>query len=78
MRYIEIKENYKPEEDDSNKVEISDTRVTRLTLIHLSRLRNIREYRKYENSKRNERLKDMYGGSADGDGMGDLGGDLEL
>jgi len=72
MRYQELTENYSPEEDSMNTIEVSDVRKSRLTLIHLSKLRNIREYRKYENSKRADRLSTIYGAQSE------EGGDLEM
>jgi hypothetical protein len=48
MKYIEINENYSPEEDAFTSIDLEDTRKTRLTLAHLSKLRKIREYRKYQ------------------------------
>jgi len=48
MRYSDLKENYSPDEDKHNSIELGDTRKDRLTLVHLSKLRKIREYRKYQ------------------------------
>jgi len=42
MKYIEINENYSPEEDEFNAIDLEDTRKTRLTLVHLSKLRKIK------------------------------------
>ena len=74
MRYNELKENYSPEEDQSNQREIGDTRKDRLTLIHLSKLRKIREYRKYQKGIRSNQVKrqDASGGDTDGGMGGDL------
>ena len=46
MKYIEINENYSPQDDEFTSIDLDDTRKTRLTLAHLSKLRKIREYRK--------------------------------
>ena len=72
MRYTEIKENYSPEEDKSNQVELDDTRKVRLTLKHLSKLRKIREYRKYQEGLKSTQLKKQYGASG-GDEGGEMG-----
>lgn len=73
MRFTEITENYSPEEDQHNKLELSDTRKHRLTLTHLSKLRRIREYRKYNEGIRKQKVKQIYGPKAEG---GEDGGDL--
>jgi len=67
MRYSELKENYSPDEDDANKIELDDTRKVRLTLKHLSKLRKIREYRKYQENIKSSQLKKQYG-AAGGEG----------
>ena len=74
MRYNELKENYSPEEDQSNQREIGDTRKDRLTLIHLSKLRKIREYRKYQKGICSNQVKRQYASGGDTDGG--MGGDL--
>ena len=76
MRYTDLTENYSPEEDKSNQKEMSDTRTDRLTLVHLSKLRKIREYRKYQEGVRGQQVKRQYSAGAEGDGGGDLGGEL--
>lgn len=75
MRYTELKENYSPELDNHNSIELDDTRKHRLTLEHLSKLRKIREYRKYEDGIKSKQISRMYGGSAGGE---DAGGELEM
>ena len=55
MKYIEINENYSPEEDEFTSIDLEDTRKTRLTLAHLSKLRKIREYRKWTKDKRHRK-----------------------
>ena len=75
MKYIEIRENYSPEQDAQTAIELSDTRKHRLTLAHLSKLRKIREYRKYEDGVKSVQIKQMYGGPAEGS---DAGGELEM
>ena len=62
MKYIEINENYSPEEDEFNAIDLDDTRKIRLTLEHLSKLRKIREYRKFQKASENEQVKKQYGG----------------
>ena len=65
MKYIEINENYSPEEDEFNAIDLDDTRKKRLTLVHLSKLRKIREYRKFQKAADNEQIQKQYGGSSD-------------
>ena len=74
MKYSELKENYSPEEDQSNQKELSDTRKDRLTLIHLSKLRKIREYRKYQKGVRSNQVQRQY--ASGGDEGGEMGGEL--
>ena len=76
MKYIEINENYSPEEDEFNAIDLEDTRKTRLTLVHLSKLRKIREYRKFKKAADNEQIQKQYGGSSDEAPAG--GGALDL
>ena len=64
MRYSDINENYSPDRDKHNSIELDDTRKKRLTLSHLNDLRKIREYRKYENSQESAKIKRQYGGSS--------------
>lgn len=66
MRYRDLKENYSPEEDTLNALELSDTRKSRLTLMHLSKLRKIREYRKYQQKVDSEKASRMYGAKPEG------------
>ena len=73
MKYIEINENYSPEEDEFNAIDLEDTRKSRLTLEHLSKLRKIREYRKFQKASDNEQVKKQYGGSADATAAGGAG-----
>lgn len=75
MKYIEINENYSPEEDAFMSIDLDDTRKTRLTLAHLSKLRKIREYRKYQKASEVGQVKQQYG-PADASSGG--GGELEL
>ena len=65
MKYSEIKENYSPERDEHNSIELDDTRKNRLTLTHLNDLRKMREYRKVQNTEEKARLKQQYGGSSE-------------
>jgi hypothetical protein len=68
MRYIELTENYSPEEDKSVVAKLSDTRVVRLTLRQLSKLRKIRDHRNYEKLNKAAQIKTQYGGgSSDSD-----------
>ena len=76
MKYIEINENYSPEEDDFTAIDLEDTRKTRLTLEHLSKLRKIREYRKFQKAAEAEQVQKQYGGSEDSSASGT--GDLDL
>ena len=76
MRYIELTENYSPEEDKSIVAKLSDTRTIRLTLRQLSKLRKIREYRKFQKASENEQVQKQYGGSSDEAPAG--GGALDL
>ena len=78
MKYVEINENYNPEDDDFTTIDLEDTRKTRLTLAHLSKLRKIREYRKFQKASETEQVKKQYGGSADAPVSGGGGGELEL
>ena len=57
MKYIEINENYSPEDDEFNSIDLEDTRKVRLTLAHLSKLRKIREYRKYQKGAKQAQVK---------------------
>ena len=72
MKYIEVNENYSPEEDEFTSIDLEDTRKTRLTLAHLSKLRKIREYRKYQKGAESAQVKQQYGPSSDASGPGDL------
>ncbi|MDA9993339.1 hypothetical protein N9E09_01590 [bacterium] len=65
MRYIELTENYSPEEDKSIVAKLSDTRTIRLTLRQLSKLRKIRDHRNYEKLHKSMQIKTQYGGSSD-------------
>ena len=65
MKYSDITENYSPDRDEHNSIELDDTRKNRLTLTHLNDLRKMREYRKVQNSEAKERLSTQYGGSSD-------------
>lgn len=66
MKYSEIKENYSPERDKHNSIELDDTRKKRLTLSHLNDLRKLRTYREYKNDQKKVQLKAQYGGSSKG------------
>jgi|TARA_B100000929_G_scaffold38192_1_gene27293 hypothetical protein len=72
MKYIEINENYSPEEDEFNSIDLTDTRKIRLTLAHLSKLRKIREYRKHQKSAEAQQIKQQYGPSEAASGPSDL------
>jgi len=76
MKYIEINENYSPEDDDFTAIDLSDTRKTRLTLVHLSKLRKIREYRKFQKASEDVQVKKQYG-PADATAAGGAG-ELDL
>ena len=52
MKYSDIKENYSPDRDKHNSIELDDTRKNRLTLSHLNDLRKIRAYRKLRNDEK--------------------------
>ena len=65
MKYSDITENYSPDRDEHNSIELDDTRKNRLTLTHLNDLRKMREYRKVQNSEEKDRLKTQYGGSSE-------------
>ncbi len=66
MRYIELIENYSPDEDKSIVAKLGDTRTVRLTLRQLSKLRKIRDHRNFEKIKKSAQLKTQYGGGSDG------------
>ena len=72
MKYIEINENYSPEDDDFTAIDLDDTRKTRLTLVHLSKLRKIREYRKYQKASEAGQVKQQYGPADASSGPSDL------
>ena len=63
MRYSDINENYSPDRDKHNSIELDDTRKKRLTLSHLNDLRKIREYRKLEMMRKSLKIKRQYGAS---------------
>jgi hypothetical protein len=73
MRYSDLTENYSPDEDNHNQIELDDTRKDRLTLVHLSKLRKMREFRKYQEGVKSQQVKRQYTSSDDGGG-----GDMEL
>ena len=77
MKYIEINENYSPEEDEFTAIDLEDTRKIRLTLDHLSKLRKVREYRKFQKASEDEQVKKQYGGSDDASPSGGAG-ELDL
>jgi hypothetical protein len=60
MRYSEIRENYSPENDKHNSIELDDTRKSRLTLSHLSNLRKVREYKKFQKAEDMKVVQKMY------------------
>ncbi len=60
-----ITENYFPEDDEANKISMSDTRRPRLTLRHLNKLRKIQELKRLEGEAHDEFVKTMYGTPAD-------------
>ena len=72
MKYIEINENYSPEDDEFNSIDLEDTRKVRLTLAHLSKLRKIREYRKYQKGAKHAQVKQQYGASKEASGPPDF------
>ena len=53
MRYSDINENYSPDRDKHNSIELDDTRKKRLTLTHLNDLR------KSENTENMKILKNL-------------------
>ena len=59
-------ENYFPEDDESNKTELNDTRRPRLTLRHLNKLRKIQELKNLENLAHKDFVKTMYGTPPEG------------
>ena len=63
MKYSDIKENYSPDRDKHNSIELDDTRKQRLTLSTLNDLRKIRAYRKLRNDEKKSQLKQQYGAS---------------
>ena len=65
MKYSDIKENYSPDRDKHNSIELDDTRKNRLTLSNLNDLRKIRAYRKLRNDEKKSQLKQQYGASND-------------
>ena len=77
MKYVEINENYNPEDDDFTAIDLEDTRKIRLTLDHLSKLRKVREYRKFQKASEDEQVKKQYGGSDDASPSGGAG-ELDL
>jgi hypothetical protein len=77
MKYVDINENYNPEDDDFTAIDLEDTRQTRLTLAHLSKLRKIREYRKFQKASEDAQVKKQYG-PKEGSSSGGGGGELEL
>ena len=77
MKYIEINENYNPEDDYFTAIDLEDTRKIRLTLDHLSKLRKVREYRKFQKASEDEQVKKQYGGSDDASPSGGAG-ELDL
>lgn len=62
MRFNEVSRN--PEEDESGKWDIDDTRRPRLTLRHLNKMRNMQEMSKMEYQNSLSDIKMQYG-SAD-------------
>jgi hypothetical protein len=76
MKYVDINENYNPEDDDFTAIDLEDTRQTRLTLAHLSKLRKIREYRKFQKASEDAQVKKQYGPKEASSGGGP--GELEL
>jgi hypothetical protein len=77
MKYVEINENYNPEDDEFTAIDLEDTRKIRLTLDHLSKLRKIREYRKFQKASEDEQVKKQYGVSDDAPASGGAG-ELDL
>jgi len=77
MKYVEINENYNPEDDEFTAIDLEDTRKIRLTLGHLSKLRKIREYRKFQKASEDEQVKKQYGVSDDAPASGGAG-ELDL
>ena len=59
MRFNEVSRN--PEEDESGKWDIDDTRRPRLTLRHLNKMRNMQEMSKMEYQNSLSDIKMQYG-----------------
>ena len=62
-----ITENYFPEDDEHNKIEMSDTRRPRLTLRHLDKLRKIQELKTLEMEAHGDFVRTMYGTPPEGE-----------
>lgn len=61
MRFEEVSRN--PENDESGKWEIDDTRRPRLTLKHLNKMRNMQEMSKLEYQNSLDDVKAQYSSS---------------
>lgn len=55
-----LQENYWPEDDKQNQIELDDTRRPRLTLRHLHKLRMVQELKKLEMMAHKDFVKTMY------------------
>jgi len=58
-------EPYQDVKNDDSQLKISDTRKTRLTLRQIQQLRRMNDVRDIEKKSEVQRLKQIYGGSAD-------------
>lgn len=56
---------YQDKEDDSSRLDISDTRKTRLTLRQIQKLRLMNDIREVEQQSEIDRLKQIYGSSSE-------------
>jgi len=56
---------YQDVENDESQLKISDTRKTRLTLRQIHQLRRMNDVREIEKKNEVDRLKKIYGSSAD-------------
>ena len=60
---------YQDLSQDDSQINIKDSRKTRLTLAHINRLRKMNDMRALEHAKEMQLIQQMYGASAQPEGM---------
>ena len=62
-------QEYQDASADGSQTKMSDSRKTRLTLAHINKLRKMNDMRALEHAKEMQLIQQMYGASAQPEGM---------